>query len=137
VFVPFFFIVSRMKLDVAALFASPSGVIKCFVFFVLFLVVRGTPALVLYRRVLTQRQRASLAFLSSTQLPLVVAITDLAIASGHMRASTAAALVGAATLSTLVYPIAGLRMATALSRDVPLVGAAVVGESQPAGLDAP
>ena len=45
----------------------------------------------------------------STQLPLVLAITTLARDSGHMRASTAAALVGAAVLSTLVFPVLGLR----------------------------
>jgi Kef-type K+ transport system membrane component KefB len=110
VFIPFFFVVSGMRLDVDALFASASGVVKLFVFFGLFLVVRGTPALVLYRRVLVRRDRVSLAFFTSTQLPLVLAITTLAQESGHMRASTAASLVGAAVLSTLVYPILGLRL---------------------------
>jgi hypothetical protein len=52
-----------------------------------------------------------LALFSSTQLPLVIAITTLAVEGGHMRSSTAAALVGAAVLSTLVYPILGLRPA--------------------------
>ncbi len=110
VFVPFFFIVSGMKLDLPALFASPSGVAKMVMFFFLFLVVRGTPALLLYRRVLDRRARIALALMSSTQLPLVLAITTLAIASGHMRPSTAAALVGAAVLSTLVFPVLGLRV---------------------------
>jgi Kef-type K+ transport system membrane component KefB len=110
VFVPFFFVVSGMKLDVSALFSSISGVVKLLLFFVLFLVVRGTPALLLYRGVLDARERAALAFMSSTQLPLVLAITTLAVELGHMRASTAAALVGAAVLSTLVFPILGLRM---------------------------
>ena len=110
VFVPFFFVVSGMKLDVSALFGSVSGVLKLFLFFLLFLVVRGTPALLLYRGVLDARERAALAFMSSTQLPLVLAITTLAVETGHMRASTAAALVGAAVLSTLVFPILGLRM---------------------------
>ena len=111
VFVPFFFVVSGMKLDVRALFASPGAVAKIVLFFFLFLVVRGTPALVLYRGVLGRDERRALAFLSSTQLPLVVAITALATNSGHMRPSTAAALVGAAVLSTLVFPIVGLRIA--------------------------
>jgi Kef-type K+ transport system membrane component KefB len=110
VFVPFFFVVSGMKLDVAALFASVSGVVKMFVFFFLFLIVRGTPALVLYRRVLQARDRVALAFMSSTQLPLVLAITTVAVASEHMSPSTAADLVGAAVLSTLVFPIVGLRL---------------------------
>src|SRR6478736_5708875 len=61
-FIPFFFVVSGMQLDVAALFASPSGVAKMFLFFVLFLVVRGTPALLLYGDVLNRRDRLSLAF---------------------------------------------------------------------------
>ncbi len=110
VFVPMFFIVSGMKLDVTALFSSAGAVGKLVLFFVLFLVVRGTPVLVLYRRVFERRQRIALAMLSSTQLPMVVAITSLAEAGGHMRPSTAAALVGAAALSTLVFPILGLKI---------------------------
>ncbi|HEY3866133.1 MAG TPA: cation:proton antiporter [Solirubrobacteraceae bacterium] len=110
VFVPFFFVVSGMKLDIDALFASVSGVVKMLVFFLLFLIVRGAPAMLLYRRVLDARERTALAFMSSTQLPLVLAITTLAVETGHMRASTAAALVGAAVLSTLVFPILGLRL---------------------------
>jgi Kef-type K+ transport system membrane component KefB len=110
VFVPFFFVVSGMKVDIDALFASGSGVEKMIVFVALFLVVRGTPALLLYRRVLDGRERISLALLSATQLPLVVAITTLAVEEHHMRASTAAALVGAAVLSTLFFPALGLRL---------------------------
>lgn len=110
VFVPFFFVASGMKLDVAALFASVTGVVKMVTFFLIFLFVRGTPALVLYRHVLDRRERIALALMSSTQLPLVLAITTLATGTGHMRASTAAALVGAAVLSTLVFPALGLRL---------------------------
>jgi Kef-type K+ transport system membrane component KefB len=113
VFVPFFFVVSGMKVDVHALVSSGGAVAKLFLFLALFLVVRGTPSLLLYRRVLRKRERYALAFLSSTQLPLVVAITDLAVSSGHMRPSTSAALVGAAALSTLIFPMVGLRIARA------------------------
>jgi Kef-type K+ transport system membrane component KefB len=110
-FVPFFFVVSGMRLDVDALFASASGVGKLLLFFVLFLVVRGTPAMLLYRQVLPLREdRAALALFTATQLPLVVAITTVAVDAGHMRTSTAAALVGAGTLSTLAGPLHGLRM---------------------------
>jgi Kef-type K+ transport system membrane component KefB len=110
VFVPFFFVVSGMRLDVAALVSSVSGVAKMALSFLLFLVVRGTPALLLYRRVLDARERMALALLTATQLPLVIAITTLATEDGHMRRSTAAALVGAAVLSMLVFPILGLRL---------------------------
>ena len=109
-FIPFFFIVSGMKLDINALFSSVGSVLKMLLFFVLFFVVRGVPALLLDRHDLGRRDRIALALMSSTQLPLVLAITTLATAAGHMRPSTAAALVGAAVLSTLVYPILGLRL---------------------------
>ena len=67
VFVPFFFIVSGMRLDVDALFSSVSSVAKMLMFFVLFLVVRGTPALLLYRGVLPLREdRMGLALFSAT-----------------------------------------------------------------------
>ena len=58
VFIPFFFVVSGMRLDIDALFASASGVAKLVLFFVLFLVVRGTPALLLYRGVLPRERTA-------------------------------------------------------------------------------
>jgi Kef-type K+ transport system membrane component KefB len=111
VFIPFFFVVSGMRLDIDALFSSVSGVAKLAIFFVLFLVVRGTPAMLLYRGVLPLREdRMALALFMATQLPLVVAITTVAVDGGHMRSSTAAALVGAGALSTLAGPLHGLRM---------------------------
>jgi Kef-type K+ transport system membrane component KefB len=109
-FIPFFFIISGMRLDVDALFSSVGSVLKMLLFFVLFFVVRGIPALVLDRHDLGRRDRMALALMSSTQLPLVLAITTLATHAGHMRPSTAAALIGAAVLSTLVYPFVGLRL---------------------------
>jgi Kef-type K+ transport system membrane component KefB len=122
VFVPFFFVVSGMRLDVQALFASASGVLKLALFFVLFLVVRGTPAMLLYRSVLpNRRDRMALALFSATQLPLVVAITTLAVAEGHMQPSTAAALVGAGALSTLAGPLHGLHMRRSAARSPDVV----------------
>jgi Kef-type K+ transport system membrane component KefB len=110
-FIPFFFVISGMRLDIDALFASPSGVVKLVIFFVLFLVVRGTPAILLYRGVLPLREdRQALALFTATQLPLVVAITTVAVDGGHMHSSTAAALVCAGALSTLAGPLHGLRM---------------------------
>lgn len=102
-FVPFFFIFSGMNFDLEAL-GSAGALAKLAMFFALFLVVRGAPAVLLYRRTLAKDERATLAFYSATELPLVVAITTLALDAGHMKASTAAGLVGAAMLSTLVFP---------------------------------
>ena len=108
--IPFFFVVSGMKFDLDALTSSAEAVAELVMFFVLFLVVRGTPALLLYRGTLALRDRLALAFYSATELPLVVAITTVAIAGGHMHSGTAAGLVGAAILSSLIYPLIGLRL---------------------------
>jgi Kef-type K+ transport system membrane component KefB len=108
--IPFFFVTSGMEFDLSALTSSASGMLKVPLFLALFLVVRGTPALLLYRRVLDARERLALAFFSATELPLVVAITTVATETGHMKSSTAAGLVGAAILSALIYPLIGLRL---------------------------
>jgi Kef-type K+ transport system membrane component KefB len=108
--IPFFFVTSGMKFDLDALISNPSALLKLPLLLALFLVVRGVPALVLYRSVLAGRDRAALAFYSATELPLVVAITTLAVELGKMRSSTAAALVGAAMISTLVFPLVGRRL---------------------------
>jgi Kef-type K+ transport system membrane component KefB len=115
-FVPFFFITSGIEFDLAAL-CSAEAIAKLFMFFALFLVVRGAPALLLYRGVLGVRDRAALAFYSATELPLVVAITKIATETGHMKTSTAAGLVGAAMLSTLVFPFVGLALRSRSQRD--------------------
>jgi Kef-type K+ transport system membrane component KefB len=106
--VPFFFVTSGMDFDLDALTSSVKAIVELPLFLALFLVVRGLPALVLYRGALVARERTSLAFFSATALPLVVAITTVAVDGGHMRSATAAALVGAAMLSTLIYPLVGL-----------------------------
>ncbi len=108
-FVPFFFVTSGIEFDLAAL-GSAEAVAKLFLFFALFLIVRGAPAMLLYRGVLATRERAALAFYSATELPLVVAITTIAVDQGHMKTSTAAGLVGAAMLSTLIYPFVGMAL---------------------------
>ena len=101
--IPFFFVDSGINFDLEAL-GSAAALAKLALFLALFLVVRGVPALLLYRDALERRDRVALAFYCATELPLVVAITTLATAAGEMRSSTAAGLVGAAMLSTLIYP---------------------------------
>jgi Kef-type K+ transport system membrane component KefB len=108
-FVPFFFVASGIAFDLGAL-GSAEALAKLLLFFALFLVVRGVPAMLLYRGVLAIRDRAALAFYSATELPLVVAITTIATDQGHMKSSTAAGLVGAAMLSTLIYPFVGMAL---------------------------
>ena len=108
--IPFFFIFSGMNFDPDSLISSPSGLLKLPLFLALFFVVRGVPAVLLYRGVLDRRDRLALAFYSATELPLVVAITTLAVAAGKMMSSTAAALVGAAILSTVIFPLVAIHL---------------------------
>ena len=107
----------RGRFDLTALTDNPIHLLELPLFLALFLIVRGTPALVLYRGVLGFRDRAALAVFSATGLPLIVAITTIAVAEGHMRSSTAAALVGAGILSTAILPVVGLRLRAGAPKD--------------------
>ncbi len=110
-FIPFFFIVSGIKFDLDALLSSSETLYKLPLFLALFLLVRGGPALLLYREVLKEkRDRLALGFYSATELPLVVAITTIAVDAGHMRSSTAASLVGAAMISTFAFPLIAMSL---------------------------
>jgi Kef-type K+ transport system membrane component KefB len=102
--IPFFFIQSGMKLDLSALTGGFDAVAKVPLFLLAFLIVRGAPALLLYRRQLDRDDRIGLGLFSATQLPIVVAITSLGVSEGQMRPSTAVALVTAAVLSVLIFP---------------------------------
>jgi len=114
--IPFFFVASGVAVNLSALTEDPVQFLKVPLFLALFLLVRGAPALLLYRKVLDARERAALALFSATELPLVVAITTIAVADHHMRSSTAASLILAAICSTAIYPILGLRLRAAGAR---------------------
>ena len=76
-------------------------------FALLFLLARGLPAYLLARAELPRRERTALGFMAASALPLVVAITEIATADGTLAEDDAAALVGAAMLSLLLFPLVG------------------------------
>ena len=100
-FIPVFFVASGMSLDLQSIIKSP---VRLVVFFVLFLVVRGLPALLFYRRDLPMRGRVQMMLLTATALPLLVALAQIGLESGTMLPENAAALVGAGVLSVMVFP---------------------------------
>lgn len=108
--IPIFFVISGAQLDLAALLASPTSLARVPLFLVLLLLVRGAPAVLLYRRVLSAPERRMLALLSATTLPLVVVIAQLGTNAGHMQPENAAALVGAGILSVLLFPLIELSL---------------------------
>lgn len=101
-FIPLFFVASGMTLDIRSIAGAP---LRLLVFFVLLLVVRGVPALFLYRRDLPPAQRVEMMFLTATALPLLVALAEIGLRNGTMLRENAAALVGAGVLSVLVFPM--------------------------------
>jgi Kef-type K+ transport system membrane component KefB len=109
--IPVFFVVSGMKFHSSALFHSAATLERVPIFLGLFLVVRGLPALIVYARVLTLRQRSALAVLQSTALPLLVVISDIGLATHRMVPVNATALVGAGMVSVLVFPLVGFALA--------------------------
>lgn len=100
-FIPIFFVTSGMSLDLHSIVQAPG---RLLLFFVLLLVVRGLPTLLVYRSALPRPQRFELVFLLATALPLLVALSEIGLQSGIMLPQNAAALVGAGVLSVLVFP---------------------------------
>ncbi|MFM7063237.1 MAG: cation:proton antiporter [Actinomycetes bacterium] len=108
-FIPAFFVVSGVKFGLDEL-EEPSTLVRVPLFLALLLVVRGLPALLVYRGLLSGRARAAMTFLQAAALPLLVVITEIGLATGRMRPSNAAALVGAGMLSILIFPIIGFAL---------------------------
>lgn len=104
-FIPIYFIVSGIRLDVTAILQNPA---RLLLFFVLLLVVRGG-TVYLWHRTLPRMDRARLSLLTATALPLLVALADIGMQSGHMQSANAAALVGAGVLSVLIFPLVATR----------------------------
>ncbi len=101
IFIPIFFVASGMTLDLKAISQDP---LRAVFFFVLLLVVRGLPSLVVYRRVLSVRQRLQMTFITATTMPLLIALAEIGQRDGVMLPATSAALVGAGVLSVLIFP---------------------------------
>jgi Kef-type K+ transport system membrane component KefB len=108
--IPVFFIATGMDYDVDALLGSAWAIALVPGFALLFLLVRGLPAWLLYRGELEPPERLSLVFFSAAALPLVVAITEIGTEVGVMRAEEASALIGAGMLSILLYPLLALAL---------------------------
>lgn len=107
--VPVFFIRSGLTFDLSGLLDSPSAMAQLPIFFGLFLLARGVPALFEARH-LGRDAVLPLGFLTASTLPLVVTIAESGVRDGELGSATAAALVGAAMLTVLVYPAVALAL---------------------------
>jgi Kef-type K+ transport system membrane component KefB len=110
-FYPFFFVGTGIKFDIVALTRDLTTMLLVPAFLVLFLIVRGAPVF-LYRNDIARRERLPFALSSAVaSLSIVVVITELGARSHVMSTDIAAALIGAALLSVLLFPtIAGVQL---------------------------
>jgi Kef-type K+ transport system membrane component KefB len=100
-FIPVFFVYSGMSMDLQSMVSAP---LRVLMFAALMLLVHVVAVQLLYRRVLDGRERWQLALITSTALPLLVAISEIGLRNGTMLPENAAALVGAGVLTVLVFP---------------------------------
>jgi Kef-type K+ transport system membrane component KefB len=115
--IPVFFVVSGMGIDAAVLLHKAGTVVFMFLSI---LVVRGGPVYLLFRHLAT-RQRLQLGLFSATGLPIIVAVTTVAVAAGQMTAEGQSIVVAAGMLTVLALPL----LAVTLHRETAEAGSAI------------
>ena len=110
VFIPFFFVVSGIQLDVGALLAGGGAALAPVPIFLLsLLLARGLPA-ILYRTQVATRSVLAAALLQATSLPFLVATTGIGMSLGILSPATGTALVVAGLLSVVLFPLGALTL---------------------------
>jgi Kef-type K+ transport system membrane component KefB len=108
--IPIFFITSGMGIDIAAVFSKPGLLV---VLVLLIIAVRGLPVFIATRwdrgqtggeRPFSVSERVQLGLYSATGLPLIVAVTGVAVAAGEMTTQNASVLVTAGAVTVLALP---------------------------------
>jgi Kef-type K+ transport system membrane component KefB len=111
IFIPVFFVTSGIRFDLGALTASASTLARVPIFLACLMLVRGLPAVFLYRRAAGSARRARIAaLLQSTSLPFIIAATAVGVDLGVIGDATAAGLIAAGLLSVLIFPITALTL---------------------------
>lgn len=109
--IPLFFVVSGMGISVSAVASDPLGLLAVVLGILL---CRGVPVfladvLVGTRSGLTSKsQKAQMALYSAAGLPIIVAVTEVAVSSDLLEESTASLLVAGGALTVLLFPLFAL-----------------------------
>jgi Kef-type K+ transport system membrane component KefB len=109
IFIPIFFVVSGVRLDLDSLFSSLDAAVLVPLTVIALLVVRGLPAFV-YRRYVSGREAVSAGLLQATSLSFVVAASQIGVELGKLDSADAAGLVTGGVLSVLLFPVIALRL---------------------------
>lgn len=107
--IPVFFIVSGASIDIRAVAANPLLLV---VFIVMLLAIRAIPVFVATTldrgaNPLNASERVSVAVYCTTALPVIVAVTSVAVDAGTMHESTASTLVAAGAVTVFLMPLIG------------------------------
>ena len=123
--IPIFFITSGMAIDPLAVATEP---ITLLTFVILILVVRGVPIFLaswLERdppggpRMFTRRDSLRIALYGATGLPIIVAVTSVAVNSGQMTDQHASLLVAGGAITVLALPMTATLLGNGQSRPSP------------------
>jgi Kef-type K+ transport system membrane component KefB len=110
--IPVFFVTSGMGIDPAAVASNPLVLVA---FVVAIVVIRGGPVLVATIRQrrpdgdgpqFSRRDSVRVALYGSTGLPIIVAVTSVAVAGGSMSQSNSSLLVAGGAVTVLLLPMA-------------------------------
>jgi Kef-type K+ transport system membrane component KefB len=100
-----------MAIDPAAIAADPLGLV---IFVIAILVIRGGPIYVSSRternpdtqkHIFSDLQSAQIALYGATSLPIIVAVTAVAVKSEHVSSSNASLLVAGGAITVLLLPM--------------------------------
>src|SRR6516162_2807624 len=107
--IPVFFVVTGVHFNVDALFSHASALELVPLLVVAIAIVRGGPAL-LYRSRLGNRPTVAVAFLQSATLTFPVVVAQIGLSLNLLNQATAAALIGAALLTVILFPAIALAL---------------------------
>lgn len=107
--IPVFFVVSGAAINVRAVASRPALLVA---FIVMLMLIRAVPvyvALSLDKRKnpLSSHHRVTVALYCTTALPIIVAVTSLAVKVGTMQSDTASTLVAAGAITVFLMPLLG------------------------------
>lgn len=106
-FIPVFFVVSGAGIDLAAVAAAPLSLV---LFVILLLVARGVPVFLSTffdpaARSFSVLQRLNVALYATMALPLIVAVSTVAVEGGFLTQDAASILITAGAVSVLLMPV--------------------------------
>ena len=105
--IPIFFVVSGAKIDLMAVFQQPALLVG---FILMLLLIRAVPIFVALStgkdtRDISTHNRLTIALYCTTALPIIVAVTSVAVSANAMSQETASVLVAAGAITVFLMPL--------------------------------